>query len=74
MKILSFAIRGARSAVGPELAVMVDYNQSLTPTEARARLQVLDGSRYPPWAMADIDGVVASGVEFDEDAVRKYLA
>lgn len=36
-------IRAIRSAVGPGLAVMVDYNQSLTPAEARVRLRVLDG-------------------------------
>jgi mandelate racemase len=36
-------IRAMRSAVGPDAAVMVDYNQSLTPAEARVRLQALDG-------------------------------
>jgi len=35
-------IRAIRSAVGPEVAIMVDYNQSLTPAEAIARLRHLD--------------------------------
>jgi mandelate racemase len=35
-------IRAIRSAVGPEVAVMVDYNQSLTPTDAIERLRRLD--------------------------------
>ncbi|MBI2771699.1 MAG: mandelate racemase [Burkholderiales bacterium] len=35
-------IRAMRSAVGPQVALMVDYNQSLTPAEARSRLQALD--------------------------------
>ena len=35
-------IRAIRKAVGPEMAIMVDYNQSLTPAEAVRRLQVLD--------------------------------
>jgi mandelate racemase len=35
-------IRAMRSAVGPDLAIMVDYNQSLSPVEARARLEALD--------------------------------
>lgn len=35
-------IRAVRSAVGPEPAIMVDYNQCLTPTEAIQRLRVLD--------------------------------
>ncbi len=36
-------IRAMRSAVGGDVAIMVDYNQCLTPVEARARLRVLDG-------------------------------
>ncbi len=36
-------IRSIRSAVGPEVAVMVDYNQSLTPVEAIERCRQLDG-------------------------------
>jgi len=36
-------VRAIREAVGPQLAVMVDYNQSLTPGEARSRLEALDG-------------------------------
>jgi mandelate racemase len=35
-------IRAIRSAVGPEVAVMVDYNQSLTPTDAIERLRRLE--------------------------------
>jgi mandelate racemase len=36
-------IRAMRSAVGKDVAIMVDYNQCLTPPEARERLRVLDG-------------------------------
>ncbi len=36
-------VRAMRSAVGPDVAIMVDYNQSLTPVEAIERLRVLDG-------------------------------
>jgi mandelate racemase len=35
-------IRAIRSAVGPDVAIMVDYNQSLTPAEAIERLRHLD--------------------------------
>lgn len=35
-------VRAIRRAVGDEMAVMVDYNQSLTPAEAVERLRVLD--------------------------------
>ena len=35
-------IRAMRQAVGPEVAIMVDYNQCLTPVEAVRRLRVLD--------------------------------
>ncbi len=35
-------IRAIRKAVGESLAIMVDYNQSLTPTEAVQRMRVLD--------------------------------
>jgi mandelate racemase len=35
-------IRAMRSAVGPDVRLMVDYNQSLNPAEAAARLRVLD--------------------------------
>jgi mandelate racemase len=35
-------IRAIRKAVGPDVAIMVDYNQSLTPAEAIERLRVLD--------------------------------
>ncbi len=35
-------IRAMRSAVGGEVAIMVDYNQCLAPVEARERLRALD--------------------------------
>jgi mandelate racemase len=35
-------VRAMRSAVGSEVAIMVDYNQSLQPAEALARLRALD--------------------------------
>jgi mandelate racemase len=35
-------VRAVRSAVGREMAIMVDYNQSLKPAEAVQRLRVLD--------------------------------
>lgn len=35
-------IRAIRQAAGAHVAIMVDYNQSLTPAEACARLRVLD--------------------------------
>jgi mandelate racemase len=36
-------IRAMRAAVGDGVAIMVDYNQCLTPAEAMQRLHVLDG-------------------------------
>jgi mandelate racemase len=36
-------IRAMRKAVGPDVSIMVDYNQSLTPAEAVERLRALDG-------------------------------
>jgi mandelate racemase len=36
-------IRAIRSAVGEDVEIMVDYNQCLTPVEARERMRVLDG-------------------------------
>jgi mandelate racemase len=36
-------IRAMRQAVGDNIAIMVDYNQSLTPAEACERLRALDG-------------------------------
>jgi mandelate racemase len=36
-------IRAMRAATGDDMAIMVDYNQSLTPTAAIERLRVLDG-------------------------------
>lgn len=35
-------VRAMRAAVGPDVQIMVDYNQSLHPTEAAARLRALD--------------------------------
>jgi len=35
-------VRAVRAAGGPQLSIMVDYNQSLSPTEAERRLQALD--------------------------------
>jgi mandelate racemase len=35
-------VRAMRKAVGDSMAIMVDYNQSLTPSEAVARLRLLD--------------------------------
>ena len=35
-------VRAMREAVGPSVAIMVDYNQCLTPTEAIQRLRALD--------------------------------
>lgn len=35
-------VRAMRKAAGDEMAIMVDYNQCLTPTEAVERLRVLD--------------------------------
>jgi hypothetical protein len=35
-------VRAIRKAIGNEMAIMVDYNQSLTPPEAVRRLRVLD--------------------------------
>ena len=36
-------VRALRSAMGPDAAIMVDYNQSLRISEAAARLRALDG-------------------------------
>lgn len=36
-------IRAMRSAVGPDMKIMVDYNQSLDFSEAQVRLRALDG-------------------------------
>lgn len=36
-------IRAMRGAAGPQVAIMVDYNQSLSQVEARRRLEALDG-------------------------------
>ena len=36
-------VRAIRDAVGPSAAIMVDYNQSLTPADAIGRIRVLEG-------------------------------
>jgi mandelate racemase len=36
-------VRAMRSAIGPDAAIMVDYNQSLRTSEAATRLRVLEG-------------------------------
>jgi mandelate racemase len=36
-------VRAMRKAVGPDLGIMVDYNQCLTPTEAVERMRIMDG-------------------------------
>ena len=36
-------VRAIRAAVGPDVAIMVDYNQSLAPVEAVQRLRALEG-------------------------------
>jgi mandelate racemase len=35
-------VRAMRAAVGPDVSIMVDYNQSLTPAEAIERMRVMD--------------------------------
>jgi mandelate racemase len=35
-------VRAMRAAVGPKVCIMVDYNQSLSPVQAEARLHALD--------------------------------
>jgi mandelate racemase len=53
-------IRAIRDAVGPAVAIMVDYNQSLTPADAIARLRILDGEGLAwveePTLAHDFDG------------------
>jgi mandelate racemase len=36
-------VRAIRKAIGDEIAIMVDYNQCLTPIEAVRRIRALDG-------------------------------
>jgi mandelate racemase len=36
------AVRAVRAAIGPDVALMVDYNQALTPAAARERCRALD--------------------------------
>jgi mandelate racemase len=53
-------IRAIRAAVGPDAAVMVDYNQSLTPADAVERIRALDGEALTwveePVASHDFEG------------------
>lgn len=53
-------VRAIRSAVGPDLAIMVDYNQSLTPAEAMERIRVLESEGLTwveePVASHDFEG------------------
>jgi mandelate racemase len=42
-------VRAMRKAVGDEMAIMVDYNQSLTPVEAVQRLRAMEGEALT-WA------------------------
>jgi mandelate racemase len=53
-------IRAIRAAVGPDVAVMVDYNQSLTPAEAIQRIRALEGEGLAwveePVASHDFEG------------------
>lgn len=42
-------IKSIRKTVGENIAIMVDYNQSLTPTEAIQRIKVLDQEEKLTW-------------------------
>ncbi len=59
-------LRAARDGAGDEIAVMVDYNQSLSVPEAITRAGVLNGEAVIP------DGP-GSGVAWDEAAVERFL-
>src|SRR5207248_958525 len=76
-------VRAIRRAVGDDVALMVDYNQSLAPTDAIARAQRLE---YAEWFNPIIakplsikDGCATpnerpgSGIEWDDAAVKRYL-
>jgi mandelate racemase len=56
-------VRAMRSAAGPDVAIMVDYNQSLSPAEALARVRALDGEGLAwieePVLAHDFHGLVA---------------
>ncbi len=53
-------VRAMRDAAGPGVTLMVDYNQSLTPAEASARMRVLDAEGLAwveePTLAHDFDG------------------
>jgi mandelate racemase len=53
-------VRAMRAAAGEEMAIMVDYNQTLTPAEACERIRVLDGEGLTwveePTLAHDFDG------------------
>jgi mandelate racemase len=53
-------IRAIRAAAGPEVAIMVDYNQSLTPADGIERIRVLDAEGLAwveePVASHDFEG------------------
>ena len=53
-------VRAIRDAVGPSVAIMVDYNQSLTPADAIGRIRVLEGEGLAwveePTLAHDFDG------------------
>ena len=53
-------VRAIREAVGPSVAIMVDYNQSLTPADAIGRIRVLEGEGLAwveePTLAHDFDG------------------
>ena len=54
------AIRAARKALGPDIALMIDYNQSLELDEAIARCRALDGEGLAwieePISATDLEG------------------
>jgi mandelate racemase len=56
-------VRAMRAAVGPEVALMVDYNQSLSVAEAIARARALDGEGLgwveEPVLAHDFEGLAA---------------
>ena len=71
-------VRAIRDAVGPAVAIMVDYNQSLTPADAIARIRVLEGEGLAwveePTLAHDFAGHAAGGARGgDADPVRREL-
>jgi mandelate racemase len=71
------AVRAARKALGDDIALMVDYNQSLDEREAIARCQALDGEGLEwieePIAADDLEGcariadLVATPIQIGEN-------